>query len=151
QEGTAPGQVEASADSIADRLAGAVPHQQGAYTLGVQNALRTGAQINPTNLARNLTPEKLGLVQKLTQALGPEGQQRVMNAANAVRTFQATKNALSGGSPTAVNLADEAALGNTRCNLTPEGIHERITEHARDLIAKLEEPSEGTLNKLGEL
>lgn len=151
QEGTAPGQVEASAPSVADWLSGAVPHQQGAYTLGVQNAVRSAAEINPTNLARNLTPEKQGIVEKLTRALGPGGQERVMNAANAVRTFQATKNALTGGSTTATNLADEAAIGNTRFNLTPEGIHERITEHARDLIAKLEEPSEGTLNKLGEL
>jgi hypothetical protein len=58
QEGTTPGGVDASAESVADLLANASPHQAGAYTLGVQNAGRSAATNNPTNLARNLTPEK---------------------------------------------------------------------------------------------
>ncbi len=150
-EGTTPGAVEVSAQSVADALRNPKPYQQGAYALGVQNDIRTAAQANPTNLARGLTPEKLGIVDKLTQALGPQGAEKVLNAANAVRTFQGTANKLAGGSSTVPNLSDMAAVGNARLNLGKSGITERLTEHLSDIIGHIEKPNEKTLAKMGEL
>jgi hypothetical protein len=151
QKGTTPGAVDASAESVADKLANATPFQSGAYTQGVQNAGRVAAEENPVGLARNLTPEKTGIVAKLTQALGPEGAQRVLNQAGTTRTFEETRNALLRGSQTAEKLGDAEAVGNTRFNITPEGIRERATEKLKDVVMKLERPNEHVLNETGKL
>jgi hypothetical protein len=154
-EGTAPGQVDVSSSAIRDKLAESAlrgsQYAPGAYTLGVQNAVRSAAETNPTNLARGITPEKTGIIDKLTQALGPEAANKVLGAANSVRTFQKTANTLTGGSSTVPNLADVAAMGNARFNLGKSGITERITEHAKDIMSHLEEPSDATLKKIGEM
>jgi hypothetical protein len=151
QEGTTPGAVEASSDSVADKLANATRGQQQSYTLGVQNAGRTSAGINPTNLARHLTPEKLGIVENLTQALTEPGAQRVLNAANAVRTFQQTANKLQGGSSTVPNAQDIAELNHVRFSLGKGGLFERAKEGLGEMVGELVGPSERVTGRIGSM
>lgn len=150
-EGTTPKAVEASAPSVLDRLANASGHQQGAYTLGVQNAGRMSAQNNPLSFASNLTKEKDGVIQKLTAALGQQGQEKVMNAADAVRTFQQTANKLRGGSSTVPNVQDLAELKHLRFSLGKGGLFERLTDTGGEMLRDLIEPSERVTDRIGKM
>ncbi len=154
-EGNAPHQLEVSSEAIRDQLAEAArqgnQYAPGAYTLGVQNAGRSAAQSNPVAFAKKLTPEAEGIVSKLTQGLGERGRDRVLQAADAIRTFANTKNRLTGGSSTLPNAEDISVFNHARIGIGKGGkVFENIKERLGEALGKVEAPSERVTNRIGE-
>lgn len=152
QEGTTPGALEVSGETMAGKLGlGSSPFQRDAYDVGVTNAGRSAAGLNPVGLARKLTPEAQDLAQKIQLAKGPQGLADILQSADQVRTFANTRNALTGGSPTGANLRDAGEVGNAVLKIGPEGVTPRIWEHAKDIIQRMELPNEEGMKRMGEI
>ncbi len=143
-----------SPDALFDRFARGGSQDKSIFQVGATNAMRDEARAGTPGalrLATKLGPDYPDLANKITQIYGPARAAEMQQAAAANRTFAETKNALLGGSQTAEKLGDATEVGNTRFNITPEGIKERATEHLRNIVGKIENPNETVLNKIGEM
>lgn len=157
REGSTESGTASSAPALEDLLSGANEQQAHATRAGTVNTIREIAQgrnpIVKTNaLARDIE-QSPNIRDKLAAALAPvEGNAAaVEQAARQTNTFAQTFKDVLKGSQTAEKLGDAAELGNARLNITPHGITERITEHLKDALGKIENPNEHVLNKIGEM
>lgn len=157
REGSTESGTASSAPALEDLLSGANPQQAHAARTGTVNTIREIAQgrnpiVRTNALARDIE-QSPNIREKLATALAPvEGNAAaVERAARQTNTFAQTFKDVLKGSQTAEKLGDAAELGNTRLNITPHGITERITEHLKDVLGKIENPNEHVLNKIGEM